>query len=524
MDFGEHLLSSGAKPSQNSASRERQVLARNALFSSFSWMASVVSNLLTIPIMVYFLGREGYGVYALLTGLFGYFSLMDLGMGQGVVKYVSQYSGMNDPVAMNHLINASLLAQLGLGSLGVILLWTFNEAIVDLLNVSEALRPDARTGLYVSSVGFLVTMLMANYSNALQGLQCYDLVGKANLILSLSTTLATIIALVLGVGLTEIIWISLAGTVSTSIVLVLLLKRAFPKYRFSWKVPFDYLKLLTTFGNYMLISRVAHILNTYFVRYIVAVFLGPAAVTLVLVPTKLLSFLQGGINSLAAVVLPFASRYISQDHTEEFRLVYLRASKVLTSLFLPLFIYLIVYSKEILTIWMGPDFAEDAWIVQVLLGFTYLLSAFTILPTNTILGIGQLKVVAYFAVGTVVTNLATCAYMVARFGVIGAAVAVLCTQVFALPFVWYVTTRQLSIPWKTFLRESVQPATSLSLWFLAFSLVALVLFRSLAWGEAIPPLVFGMLLIGAYLFAARKRGLVPSISIHQLIRLYWPQL
>ena len=259
-------------------------LVRNAFFNSFSWIASVVVNLVTIPVIVHYLGMEGYGIYALLTGLFGYFSLMDLGIGQGIVKYVAQYSGANDHTSMSHMINASLIIQLGLGSLGVALLWVFNDGIIQLLNVTPTFYAEARTGLFISSFGFLVTMLMANYSNALQGLQRYDLVGKANLILSILTTLATIAALAFGGGLATIIWVSLAGTVITSAVFFVLLKKTFSEYRFSWRIPMSHLKVLATFGNYMLVSRVAYILNTYFVRYIIAVFVGPAAVTLIVVP------------------------------------------------------------------------------------------------------------------------------------------------------------------------------------------------------------------------------------------------
>ena len=281
----------------------------------------------------------------------------------------------------------------------------------------------------------------------------------------------------------------------------------------------SHLKVLATFGNYMLVSRVAYILNTYFVRYIIAVFVGPAAVTLIVVPMKLLSFVQGGIGSVAAVVLPFVSDRAARGKEPEFRQMYLRASSILTCLTLPLFLFFIVYAREILAIWMGAGFADDAWIIQVVVGLTFLLSAFTILPTNAILGLGQSRVVASFAVGTAVLNIGLCSVLTAAYGALGAALAVLGTQVLAFPFVWYVTVRALSIPWGNFIRESIRPGAALSVSFLVLAILSLVLFGVLEWSGGVLPLVAGVVLLVAYFGLALKQGLIPVSLVRQSVGL-----
>lgn len=506
---------------QQSPPGQTHKLVRNAFFNSFSWVASVIVNIVTIPIIVHYLGLEGYGIYALLTGLFGYFSLMDLGMGQGVVKYVAQYAGLNDHDAVSHLVNGSFIVQLGIGLLGVAALWTFNDAIIRLLNVSDVYYADARDGLYISSVGFLVTMLMANFSNALQGLQKYEVVGKANLFLSILTTVATVVLLLWGGGLVGIIWISVAGAVITFVVFVALLKRNFNEYRFSWKVPISHLKLLAAFGNFMLVSRIAHALNTYFIRYIVSAFVGPAAVTFIVVPTKLLSFLQGGIGSIAAVILPFASESIARERQDEFRRLYLKAARTVACISIPMFVFLIVYSRQILTLWMGNGFADEVWVIQAIIGTTFMISSFTILPTNAILGLGLSKHVASFTAGVAVLSLLLCTVLTSAFGTIGAAAGVLATQVMAFPFVWFVTVRTLSIPWKEYINESVSPCGPLSLWFLTLTVLSVLLFTFFGWESAIAPLVCGLFLIAMYFVMVQKQGLVSFVALGSSVGRIW---
>ena len=42
------------------------------------------------------LGDSSYGIYALVGTVIGYFALLDLGLGNAVVKYVAEYSGQKD--------------------------------------------------------------------------------------------------------------------------------------------------------------------------------------------------------------------------------------------------------------------------------------------------------------------------------------------------------------------------------------------------------------------------------------------
>ena len=90
---------------------------------------------LTTPYIVYKLSAEIYGVYALLTGLIGFYGLLDLGLGQGVTKFVAQFKAVNDSKKINRSINAALLVQISLGALASAMIWLFDDQILALLNI-----------------------------------------------------------------------------------------------------------------------------------------------------------------------------------------------------------------------------------------------------------------------------------------------------------------------------------------------------------------------------------------------------
>ena len=79
-------------------------LFKNALF-----------NLVT-PFFVKKLTLEGYGIYALILGLTGYYELLDLGLSSGVIKYVARFHSEKNKPALHKTINGALAVQATLGS------------------------------------------------------------------------------------------------------------------------------------------------------------------------------------------------------------------------------------------------------------------------------------------------------------------------------------------------------------------------------------------------------------------------
>jgi O-antigen/teichoic acid export membrane protein len=491
-------------------------LIKNSLYNSLSWGANVVLNLVSVPIIVHYLGAEGFGIYALLTGLFGYFALLDLGSGQGLIKCVAEHSGLNDHDSIKNFINAAIFFQLAIAIPGLLTLLWFNGEIISLLKVGSSYVDEARVSLYISSIGFLLTMVLGNYSSALQGLQRFAIIGKTNMIFSIITAAAIIVVLVAGGGLTEIIFVSVVLSVANSFVFVVVLKKYLPEYGFSIVVKYDYIKTLFTYSGYLFISRTANFLNNTFLRFIVSAFWGPNAVAFFVAPMKLVSTINGGLGSLAGVLFPYASEMAARGSSVELNRVYVKASKYLATLGMPLFLFMIFFSREILTFWMGYDFSQNAWTVASIVSGAWLLSSFTIVPTNAVLGMGHSRAVAWFSIGVAVLNLSFCFWLTAVWGVTGAATSILITQIMAFPFIWYATEKLLKISWNTYVKEVFAANYIPSCVFIIAAIACNFIVAQINIpNQAVISYGFG--LIAVYLFLVERSG---AISISDLRNLF----
>jgi O-antigen/teichoic acid export membrane protein len=475
-------------------------LLRNALFNSSSWCTIVLVNLVAIPLFIRYLGVEGYGIYLLLTGLFGYFGLLDFGLSDSVVKYVAHHQELGNHESVAESVNAALLVQVIGGGVGVSVLCVFNQQIIKALHVSPALAHVASLGIYVSAVGFLFKMLLNTYNAALKGLQRFDILAKTTAGFSLATAITAVLVLIAGGGLLEVIVVTALMTVANLVTVLLLVSRCIPRYRLGLRVSRESFRALFGFGAYTFVTRIAGALNTYILQVVIAVILGAGAVAYFAVPLRVTSGMEAGLSSLVAVIFPFVSKLKAQENLETLQRLYSNASRYVVALSTPPYLFIIIFSRQILRIWLGPVFADKGWPVLALLATSSLLATWTMVPANTAFGTGDIKVTAAFSSVVAGLNLLFSVLFTIKLGVTGTAAAVLVTSAQAPVFIWYVTSRVVRVsPRKYFGRVfafHIAPACG----FLLFSLGILWATGVRGGHDALFPLALGTALIALYYY------------------------
>lgn len=412
-------------------------LVKNALYNSGGWGISLLITLLATPYYVYKLTPEGFGVFILITSLIGYYNLLDLGLGQGVTKYVAEYKTTESHAAINDVVNGALWLQFVLGLMGSVALITFAGGILSLLHVSEVYWNDAIIGIYAGAIGFFFTMLTSTLSAVLMGLQRYDITSLMNVIINSTVTVVSVGLLYSGGSLKDVIFVSAAGGVLGFLVHLILVKKFLSGWFLTPKVSWKRFKSLMSFSFYVFISRVSNLFSIYIVRFIVGFYLGPVAVTYYVVPTRLLRGIGSILYSLFAVLFPYASELDAQKDDSGIRQSYLLGSRIFASLSLPAYCLIVVFAKPILTLWMGADFSEGTWMVMRLLALSALLGSLSTVPNLMTNGLGRVRITGFFAVITTIFYIILLPLFTSRWEIMGTAFAMLTATIPGLVGVGY---------------------------------------------------------------------------------------
>lgn len=404
-------------------------VVRNGLFNASGWFVTVLLSIISTPYFVSKLTLEGYGVYVLLTGLVGYYNLLDLGLGQAVVKFVAEYSAKGERTELNRSINAALTVQIILGLIGSVVGIVFADPFLNLLNVPSALHQAGLTGLYACAGGFLVTMFTSTFSSVLNGLQRYDITAKTNITMNSSLVVCIAAALYSGFGLQEAIFLTVAFALLTGIVYFILLKRLLIDWRPSLQFSFSELKKLFSFSGFMFVSQISNLFSSYLVRVVISVILGPAAVTLYVIPAKLVGAFGGLLSSGFSVLFPAASALGAVGDREKIRRGFVESSKLFASLSVPILLLLSLFAEPVLAIWMGSDFAREGWVILRLISLAGLVGSLTTVPNSMTLGLGHSRIVAYFSILTLLSYLVSLPLLTLSLGVRGTAWAMLVSTI-----------------------------------------------------------------------------------------------
>ena len=90
------------------------------ILSYFNKAMSIGINLFYVPLLLFYMGKQEYGLYQLMGSVTAYIGLMDFGLEMTVARFYTEYKAKKDSVRMENLLAMSSLVYIVLGA-GIIL-------------------------------------------------------------------------------------------------------------------------------------------------------------------------------------------------------------------------------------------------------------------------------------------------------------------------------------------------------------------------------------------------------------------
>ena len=419
---------------------------RNSYFNVVGWIWLVALNLATVPYIVHKLGYDAYGILALVLLVLGYFSFLDFGLGDAVIKYFSHYYTLKDFDKLNKIINSILFLYLliGLFGAGLIILFTKLFAL-KIFKIPLPLHPVATYCFYLGAVGFVLNLIFGVISKIPEAIQRFDLSNRNNVIMGTTITLSSVFFLFLGYGLREVIIVNLLGSLLGIVLFYRTTKKLVPQLIFNMKFHSRDFKEIVIFGLYTVYIKLSSLITGSVNQFFVGALVGTSGVTIFNVPFKIILRFQSLIYRISFIVFPLSSELSAAKDNEKIRSVYLQLSKYILILSSFFFIPLISFSREILRYWMGPDFAARSSYVMLMCCLFYYMMSLTMVPGLVALGLGQPKYTALFSSLTALINIALVIPLIKSWGIDGAATALFLSSITAPVMIYVISVKVVRI-------------------------------------------------------------------------------
>jgi O-antigen/teichoic acid export membrane protein len=490
-----------------SVDKDRQ-LRRRALFSTASnyvgQLVTFITGFALTPFILHQLGRSEYGLWLLVGSVIAYGSLFDFGITGALTKYVAEYQARGDLNEARRIIATALTIYSILGLALMALVFLAAPLFPRLFNVPPEESELAVRLVMLMGVGLGVSIPSGTTYAVLRGLQRF---GSINLITAggtLLTALATVLVLLLGGGLLEMVAVNIPLSLAMQIPAVLLIKRASPGLKLGWRgASRTWVRRVFLYSSSTMAIHTAGQLRNKTDEIVIGAFMPVSAVTPYGLARRLSEAAQLLTHQFIRIILPMASQLEAEQDLRRLKALYLAGTRLSLVIFLPIGLSIVLLAEPLLVAWVGAEYGQYAYLVWVLVGAGFVFVSQG--PGSMILqGIARHKWVAVAAIASGVVNLVTSIVLVQYLGLLGVALGTLIPNVLEWLFVLPYSLKILHVPAGTMLRKVFLPALTpalpmvMVLWWLRItfqpgSLLAL----GLAAGIGAGVYLLGYFLVGA---------------------------
>lgn len=340
-----------------------------ALLSYASIGINNVVGLLFTPFMLRMLGKSEFGLYALVASVVAYLTVLDLGLGNAVVRYTAKYRAEGKQEEQYALFGMFMMLYCGI-SLLVIL------AGIVLYNNVEALFGNSLSTAELDKARVLVVLLIFNlaatfplsiFGSIIAAYENYVFQKLVNIVRVLLSPCLMIPVLLMGykaVGIVMII--TLLNIVSLLVNSWYCFSKLNVKLHFR-KMDWSVLKGISTYSFFIFLGVVVDKIYWSTGQFVLGIVAGTAVVAVFAIAVQLQMYYMTLSTAISGVFLPKVTAMVARNTpNKEISDLFIKTGRLQFIIMALVLSGFVLFGKAFIIMWAGPDY-EEAYLIAVLM-------------------------------------------------------------------------------------------------------------------------------------------------------------
>lgn len=428
----------------------------NSVLNVLGFLFVTATAFILVPVTFRKLGQEDYGIFVFMISLLSFSSVLYLGFGTTIIKYVADYTASGKYEAAARLTGTLFGVYLGLGALTLLV-----AAIIAIILPGIIDLPPGREWMYraaVMVVGLQLALAFPFnvYGGILIGMQRYAVINVARIVATLANFAAILLTPSAYASVLVFAAFFLLSGMIENVAYYCSVRRSFPDLKVSlrnWDIAG--LRHLFGFSVSSLLVLIADKLVELTDTLVVGLFLGPAAVALYSIPQRLIQYAQLLVLKASEVFLPRISHLHAEGDEVRITHHWISGYRWVLAIYMPICLVFIFYGDVFQVLWMGENFREMHFVL-IVLTLSYLLH----MPLSAafLLATGNHHLASRVKVAGAIANLVLSMILVQWIGMLGVAAATAIPGLLGAVVMPYLCCRYLKVPFAQFVRSSIWPA------------------------------------------------------------------
>ena len=336
----------------------------------------VLSTLLLTPIIIRTLGQAEYGVYKLVVSVNAYLLLLDLGVGNAIIRYISKYKAENDIQSERKffgviLIYYSIIAVIIL-FLGIVLVYIFPDIFAKGLNAREIEL--GKSLLVITTINSAITIGTTAFNNIIIAYENFFISKGTTIIFIIIRIILTYFVVILGFGSFGIVIVNLVVTIFTRLTYILYVFFKMKLRPVLKNINFDFIKEIALYSSLILLQMIATQINASADQILLGMFVSSSATIIGIygIGTQIVQYYQSIGSSFTGVLMPGITKLVTFDESPDSILKEMvKIGRIIFTVLGLIYIVFIVFGKQFIILWAGQENSK-AYCVTVILMSAYL--------------------------------------------------------------------------------------------------------------------------------------------------------
>lgn len=329
---------------------------KNTFFNILNFIVHPMAMLIAIPIFIFYLGIEIFGIWILINSIISHLRFFDPGLGNSIIKFVSKYRSKNDILNINKIINniffIFLLIVLILLFISFII-FKFDGFIL-FFNIHSNYVLMVREALFYSVILLCIKLLESLLLSVYKAYERFDYFAIFSIISRLFLIGTQIFAVIYFSSLAKVF---LYSCYSASIVLIFeffLLKKIFKNITFSYTlINKQTFQEIFSFGFWSWIYSCLSIFSNQIDKIIVVKLTNPIILGYYSIAFFVFNNLHALLSSSVSWLFPKISRL--SELKVDIKKIYYKCQFILTLVGTVGILFIYAFDELILTLWIDHE-------------------------------------------------------------------------------------------------------------------------------------------------------------------------
>ena len=345
---------------------------KGVILSYFYMIFEIISTLFLTPFIIRSLGQAEYGVFKLVCVINTYLLLLDLGVGNSIIRFIAKYRVEKNKEKERQFLGVATIFYLVVAIIalcvGIIMAFNFPSLFAKGLSPEEA-----RLGqklLIIAIVESSVVLGTAAYNNILIAYEKYEISRGASIIQIIARIILTFIVLLLGLGSIGILSVNLLMTFICRSFYVFYVRKIIqlkPKFK---GINFSFLKEIITYSSLILLQMIATQINASVDQILIGSLVESSAIILAIygIGTQISQYFQTVGSASTGVLMPGVVAFVEQDpDSNALTAEMVRISRLIFIILSFVWCGFLVYGKEFVVLWAGKEYETSYYIALILM-------------------------------------------------------------------------------------------------------------------------------------------------------------